>query len=149
MYSPRVIAERTRKLEKKLGLTLTRHTVPEIIQQNRRFKELIGDDGRLVRPLSTEEEAWVLNERFLAKLDFRYFATRYAFLLDFTGKLVRFKPNIAQESALQVWADLEERGHPISVQKLKARQLGVSTLTEIAVAHRTQFYSFVNAVVGS
>ena len=149
MYSPRIIAERTRKVEKKLGLTLIRHTVPEIIQQNRRFKELIGDDGRLVRPLSTEEEAWVLNERFLSKLDFRYFASRYAFILDFTGKLVRFKPNIAQEIALQVWADLEERGHSISVQQLKARQLGVSTLTEIAVAHRTQFYSFVNAVVGS
>src|SRR5882672_1551936 len=149
MYSPKIIAERTIKGERKLGFTFKRHTVKEIIEQNRRLNELIGDDGRLVRPLSTEEEEWILNERSLCKIDFRYFASNYAFILDFTGGLVRFKPNIAQEIVLQVWAELEEQGRSISIQQLKARQLGVSTLTEIAVAHRAQFYTFVTAVVAS
>lgn len=149
VYSPKIIAERIKKVEKNLGLTLEYHDVREISAQNKRLTELIGDDGRLVRPLSTEEEEWVLNERSLAKLDFRYFCTRYAFILDFGGNLKRFQPNIAQEIALQVWGELEEKGHSISIQQLKARQLGVSTLTEIAVAHRAQFYTYVNAVVGS
>ncbi len=149
MYSAKIIAERCRKVERKLGITLTRHELPEIKQQNKRLNELIGDDGRLIRPLSTEEEEWVLNERFLAKLDFRYFCSRYAFVLNKAGQLVRFSPNIAQEIVLKVWGELEEKLLPISMQQLKARQLGMSTLTEIAVAHRAQFYTFVNAVVAS
>src|SRR6266481_6147257 len=100
MYSAKIIAERCRKVERKLGITLTRHELPEIKQQNKRLNELIGDDGRLIRPLSTEEEEWVLNERFLAKLDFRYFCSRYAFVLNKAGQLVRFSPNIAQEIVL-------------------------------------------------
>ena len=35
------------------------------------------------------------------------------------------------------------------MQQLKARQLGVTTLTELAVAHRVQFHPRVNAVVAS
>lgn len=149
MYSAKVTGQRIAKLSRKLGFELQYHDVREVASQNKRLAELIGDDHRLIRPLSSEEEQWVLNERFLAKLDFRYFATRYAFILDTTGNLIRFKPNIAQEIVLAVWADLEERERPISIQELKARQLGVSTITEIAVAHRAQFYTYVNAVVAS
>src|SRR5260370_41279950 len=109
MYPPKVIAERIVKVERKLGLTLKRHSLKEIKQQNRRLNELIGDDGRLIRPLSTEEEEWVLNERYLAKLDFRYFCSRYAFVLNKAGQLVRFTPNIAQEIVLKVWGELEEK----------------------------------------
>lgn len=149
MYSKKIIAERIKKVEAKLGLTLKYHTVSEVAFANKRLQSLLGDDGRLVRALTTEEEEWIINERTLAKLDFRYFAEKYAYILDFAGNLVRFPTNIAQNITLNIWGELEEQGRPISIQQLKARQLGVSTLTEIAVAHRSQFYTFINAVVGS
>ena len=44
---------------------------------------------------------------------------------------------------------MEINQHAILMLQLKARRLGVSTLTELAVAHRVQFYSNVNAVVAS
>jgi hypothetical protein len=46
-------------------------------------------------------------------------------------------------------ADLEEQGRAIAIMILKARQLGMSTGTEIAVGHRPQFYPQVNATVAS
>jgi len=149
VYSPKVTAEKIKAASKKLGHELTPHTVHEVSQQNRRLNELLGEDGRLIRALTTQEMEWCLNERFLCKLDFRYYITRYFFIRNWSGKLVRFEPNVAQNIVVDIWGTLEEQERAISIQELKARQLGVSTVTEAAVAHRVQFYRQVNAVVAS
>ncbi|HEY0800679.1 MAG TPA: hypothetical protein VGD54_07535, partial [Steroidobacteraceae bacterium] len=76
MYSRSVTAAKVAETSKKVGFTLTEHTVAEVIHQNKRLNELLGDDGRLIRALTTQELEWCLNERYLSKLDFRYFISR-------------------------------------------------------------------------
>ena len=50
---------------------------------------------------------------------------------------------------MKMWADTEELDRAICMIQLKARQLGVSTLCELAVAHRAQFHPNVNGVISS
>lgn len=50
---------------------------------------------------------------------------------------------------LDIWSDLEREGRAIHVLQLKARRLGVSTLSELEVARRVQFNENTNAVVAS
>ena len=149
MYSKVVNAANIKKASKKIGFELTPHTVAEVAQHNRRLNELLGDDGRLIRALTTDEMEWCINERVLSRLDFNYWTTRYAMIRNWEGQLVRFNPNVAQRIVVDIWGSLEEQSRAISIQELKARQLGVSTVTELAVAHRVQFYRQVNAVVAS
>jgi hypothetical protein len=149
MYSKKVNAENIKKASKKIGFELIPHEVHEVARANKRLNELLGDDGRLIRPLTTEEMQWVHNERILSRLDFLYWATRYAFIRTWESTLDRFVPNIAQRMVIEIWGDIELQGRAISTQQLKARQLGISTVTELAVAHRVQFYRHTNAVVAS
>jgi hypothetical protein len=149
MYSKSVTQANVRKASKKLGFSIVPHTIFEVVNANKRLNSLLGDDGRLIRALTSEEMQWVLNERTLCRLDFSYWVQNYAMIRNWEGVLARFSPNIAQRIVIQIWGELEEAQRAISIQQLKARQLGVSTLTELAVAHRVQFYRQVNAVVAS
>lgn len=150
MYSPSVTAERIKKTSRRVGFELKPHSLPEIQEQVKRLNEVVGADNRLIRPLRDDEKQWILNERLLSKCDFRYWASRYAFILWYEGgRIVRFNPNTAQNIVLDVWSDMEDATVAIMIQELKARQLGVSTITELAVAHRTQFYKHTNSLVAS
>jgi hypothetical protein len=76
--------------------------------------------------------------------------TRYAFVRHKeTGQLVLFIPNLAQRIVLSIWAMLEEKGLAITFLSVKARQLGISSLSEMAIAHRVQFQPNINSVVSS
>lgn len=150
MYSQKITAEQVRKVSKQLGFQIEYHSTQQIDEQIKRLNEIVGDDGRLVRTLRDDEKKFIINERWLSKLDFRYFLTRYCFILHFEGgQIIRFNPNIAQSLVLDVWAELEEQKVAIMIQQLKARQLGVTTLTEMAVQHRTQFYKHTNSLIAS
>jgi hypothetical protein len=96
---------------------------------------------------------YIRSERVLCKYDFRYWLERYvkikSTLLSDTEFIVRPRMTVAWQMVLDVWAELEARGSAIMMQQLKARQLGVSTLTELAIAHRVQFYSNINALICS
>lgn len=96
-----------------------------------------------------QEKRWIRNERIMCRLDFQYFATRYAFIRSDDGRLLLFSPNIAQRIIHTMRAENELKQIAIANIDLKARQLGVSTDTEICVQHRAQFYSHTNAVVAS
>lgn len=135
---------------KTLGFQLVYHTREEIDEQVKRLNAIVGSNFVVTRPLFDEEKLWIINERCLSKLDFSYWATRYAWVLHYEGgKIVLFEPNVAQKIVLEVWSELEAAAVAIMIQQLKARQLGVSTLTEIAVQHRTQFYDHTNSLISS
>ncbi len=85
----------------------------------------------------------------MAACSFDYWSSHYAYIRNWGGKLQLFSPNIAQKIAKQIWSDTENQDKAICMLQLKARQLGFSTLCELAVAHRTQFYPNVNGVVAS
>src|ERR1700691_65047 len=120
MYSKVVNAANIKKASKKIGFELTPHTVAEVAQHNRRLNELLGDDGRLIRALTTDEMEWCINERVLSRLDFNYWTTRYAMIRNWEGQLVRFNPNVAQRIVVDIWGSLEEQSRAISIQELKA-----------------------------
>jgi hypothetical protein len=150
MYSKKVTAKKVAEASKRLGFSLEYHDIPTIETQIKRLNEIVGDDGRLTRQLRDDEKQWILNERILSKLDFRYWSASYAFIMHFEGgKIVRFNPNAAQHIALDVWSEMEDRKLAIMIMMLKARQLGMSTITELAVHHRTQFYKHTNSLISS
>lgn len=105
--------------------------------------------GQLLRDLTPEELAWIANERAICTLDFKYWASNYAHIKDKGNRKIGFKPNLAQSYMLDIWGEMEEQQVAIMVQILKARQLGMSTLSELAIAHRVQFHSLVNAIIAS
>ncbi len=104
--------------------------------------------GGLSRKLQPDELRWVRHEQMRCTVDFLY-ALRYARINDYRNQLSAFHPNLAQQIVLNVWAEMEDLELAIMMIQLKARQLGVSTLSELAIAHRNQFYPDVNAVVAS
>src|SRR5262245_1630497 len=101
------------------------------------------------RELTRDEITFIDHERLLCTHDFRYWATHYAYIVTFEKILARFQPNLAQELILDLWGEMDAKRWAIMMIQLKARQLGVSTLTELAVAHRVQFWPDVDAVVAS
>jgi hypothetical protein len=149
MYSKSVTAQKVAEASKKVGFQIEYHSIPHVREESKRLQQISDDEGQLRRPLSSKEQQWILNERILSKLDFRYWQTRYAFIRTVDAKLQRIVPNIAQNILLDTWGMLEEMGRAISMQNNKSRQLGVSTEYELAVAHRVQFYHYTNAVVAS
>ena len=150
MYSPRVIEDMLRDLAHGLGFMPQRHSIAEVVEMNEKFDALWDNDqGRWRRDLIPEENRWISNEIAMSQCSFPYWATRYAYIRTFDERVVRFSPNIAQRILLDVWAEMQAEGLAIIIQNLKARQLGISTLWELAVCHRTSFWPNVNAVVGS
>ncbi len=107
------------------------------------------EQRKLKRPLVQDEADFIQNERRMCALDFRYWATRYAWIVDWEKKPALFSPNIAQQIVIDIWAEDEAAGNAIWMQQLKARQLGVSTLSELNICHRFQFQPYANCVVAS
>jgi len=125
------------------------HTPRQIASATAHFDALLHPEtGDLSRPLTHEEQRFIRNERRLCALDFTYWFN-YARIIDWEKRDAPFVPNVAQRIILSIWGDLERRGRAIMMIQLKARQLGVTTLTELAVAHRVQFHPRSNAVVAS
>lgn len=104
---------------------------------------------RLKRPLDSNEQAWVNNERTLCTLDADYWMSRYAWINDDTNTQIRFTPRKAQRVILNVWGQLEADVFAIMMQLLKARQLGGSTVVELESLRRILFFPDTNGVVGS
>lgn len=154
MYHPQIIQQRITKANKSLGFKLQRHSVQDVLTAIDHFDSLLDDDGELdksQRPkgLTDEEKQWVANERKLVQCDFLYCASRYFKIIDESKSPVLFNPRIPQKMNLSVWAEHELNGWPIEIIQLKARQLGMSLLTELAIAHRIFFWPYTYAIIAS
>lgn len=103
----------------------------------------------LRRNLTPDEQNFVINERLLCALDARYYYANYAWIVNWEKRPSLFKPNVAQSLMIDIWAELERQGRAIHILQLKARRLGVSTLSELEVGRRVQFLPYTNAVVAS
>lgn len=127
--------------------------VAEVKQWVKRLEGAWDAEIGLKRPLTAEEERWILHEIHRCKADFAYWATRYAYIKTKGQELVLFRFLESQELILTKvgraeLASLEGRsGDGVLLQILKARQLGASTLTEAMIAHRVIFYSHTTALV--
>src|SRR4249920_1973331 len=150
MYHPEVTKRAVSRMSEQMRAPLEYHSSEQIESANRHFKTVWDpEERRILRPLEGDEKRWIRNELTLCQLDFRYWCGNYAMIRDWQKRLVTCKLNLAQTICLDIWGDLENKGRSITWQKLKARQLGMSTITELAVAHRTQFYAGVKSIVAS
>ena len=159
MYSARIVKARLAAAFDRLNRHLRpgakplapQYHSPVECQAIRKHLDKIRDPetGHLRRPLTPEEYDWIRNERIICQCDFSYWLSRYAHLRDWRDRVSLIVPNISQRMIISIWGEMEEAQVAILMLQLKARRLGVSTLTELAIAHRTQFYSNVNAVVAS
>lgn len=154
MYDPvitaRAVEEASKDFAVRHGAPLTYHSHAEIEAARALLDDLIDvDRGGLKRNLAPDEIAFISNERALCSLDARYYFSRYATIINWQKQPELFKPNVAQALMIDIWAALEREGRAIHVLQLKARRLGVSTLSELEIARRVQFVPYTNAVVAS
>ncbi len=112
-------------------------------------KKFDDETRQFLTPLTIEEKRWIRTEKLHCTVSFPYWSERYARINDWTNRLSFFTPNIAQKIVLDMWGHLEERELAIMLMQLKARQAGVSTLSELAIEHRIQFNTDVNAAIAS
>lgn len=161
MYDAAIIKQRLFAAQKTIdsgpkqaAFTLARHSPAKVTEWIAHLDGLLNDTGTLDRAkrprgLLPTETQWVRNERILCQNDFLYAASRYFWVIDERKIPVRFTPRLAQIMNLRIWAELEHKQHAIEILQLKARQLGLSTLSELAVAHRVFFWPYTHAVTAS
>lgn len=148
MYAPEITASAVAQANQGREYALTYHGIAQIEAATAHFNDLMDPERGLKRNLTPDEARWIDNERTLCALDFRYYL-QYFWIINWKKEPARFIPNVAQNMMLDIWADLEREARAIHVLQLKARRLGVSTLSEAAVAHRVQFHPYTNAVIAS
>ena len=162
MYHPKIIDRRLSRLadtiRRDLDPAFEFHdfSIPDVAERAESLSKLYDPtSAALIRPLSVDEEAWIRHEINRCKVDFLYWATRYAFLKTKDMSLVRLVPTAVQEVLLRKIADAEfdaingNTGDGIIFSVLKARQLGVSTISEIIIAHRVFFYGHTTALIAA
>jgi hypothetical protein len=152
VYHPQVIKRRIQEIVDRgeVNFRPAYHTTDEVAEVSEHLKRLWDPEGgKLLRALEPWEQQWISNERLLCRCDYLYWATRYAFIRNIEGRMIRYQPNVAQRILHSIRAEHELNAWAIMLQEGKARQLGVSTDSELVVCHRVQFYPHVNAVVGS
>jgi hypothetical protein len=106
--------------------------------------------------LTPDESDFILHERLLSTVDFRYWAERYAVIVKESGDAESLFPLWeSQELFLARVAQLEherfEQQHPdgILINVLKARQLGLSSLAEMILTHRITTQTSVRGLVAA
>lgn len=132
------------------------HSIDEIAERVAyldAFYDPIKDEQ--IAPLGIEETSFIQHELSRSKVDFDYWARRYAMLKDKKMSLIRYNPTAVQHLLLNRIAEEEHKalsgitGEGIILSVLKARQLGVSTISEIIIAHRTFFYGNSTAFIAA
>lgn len=150
MYDPKVTQSAVDAASQKLGWPLVYYSPAQVSTAVSHFADLLDPETHeLKRALTPDEQRFIQNERTLSGLDARYWYSRYARVIHWSKAVVPFHPNIAQEIVLDIWGALERMAFAIMMLQLKARQLGVTTLTEMEVCRRFQFHQRTNAVVAS
>jgi hypothetical protein len=78
------------------------------------------------------------------------YASKNCFIKEFEhNEIIRFEMLTPQRLLYDIICDLELRDAAIEIILLKARQLGMSTLVELLIAHRIFFGYGVNAIIAS
>jgi intein/homing endonuclease len=162
MYSPIIIKQKLDTLQDKISIrpkekqfTLKEHSISEVQAYSNylKSKTIIEGKAKRIENLTQIDINFIENERFLCQNNFLYWATHYAYikskLLDETESIILFQPNIAQKIIHDVWSESELAFCAIMMLYCKARQLGISLVNLLAIAHRVQFFPRINALIAS
>jgi hypothetical protein len=165
MYSPTIIKAKLNALQDKINLrpkaqqfNITYFSIADSLAFTKQLQDRTTCETKnrwhsTISNLTQTDLNFIENQRLICQNDFLYWSTRYAYikskLTDETEHIILFQPNIPQQIVKDIWAETEEKFHAIMMLQLKARQGGISTLNELAIAHRVQFYTRINALVAS
>lgn len=160
MYSPKVVAVRREQVEAALKPLfpkgLREYSTQEVQEFRFGMRDLFDKKGNRTRSLTDREQAFITNERVLGKIDWRYWAERYA-TINLAGQAIGplFPLWETQELILEKFAAIEwdhfSTNHPdgIVVDLLKDRQIGASTMVQSLAAHRITTHTHVNGLLAS
>lgn len=159
MYHPRVVSETRDRLSKHLGVELRDYSLTEVQDYAFEYRDVAwpaGEVAETLQGLPEEYQRYVVNELNLCKVDFRYWATRYCYILaddKRTVPMAELWPS--QERLLSVVGEeeLEQylKGMPpkVKVALLKSRQIGGTVLSEALGAHMIFLQPNAQGVIGS
>jgi hypothetical protein len=163
MYHPHLIIARERAIMRERGMLDTfpkgyipRYSIEESAEYTARLIQIMGEDGQRTRSLTKDEEDFMAATRIRITFDFPYFAERFVWI-DEEGHGLRplYPLWESQKCVLDRIAQIELKhlkdNNPdgILVNVLKARQLGVSTLSEAMVAHRILTRTHTRSLCGA
>jgi hypothetical protein len=105
-----------------------------------RLRGKYDSEGKQLVVPTPEEQHFILSSRLLAKVDFRFFLTRFCLILSDEKRIVPIDPWPSQEKVLKILAEEEHRQQEFGAIKvpvvlLKSRQVGGTVLGEALVAH--------------
>ena len=161
MFHPEVVAEKQHQLETRHadqipGGVLVRHSHDECWAMRDQLNSALDAKGLLARELTPAELTFQIHERWLAAIDYRYWSERWAIVAKETQDAEPLVPRWAsQDLFLDRISGLEyahhRDGHPdgVLINVLKARQLGISTETEVIVAHRATTQTALRGLVAA
>lgn len=161
MYSPVVVAARQALLQRQFASILPdplERIPPSHCHAMKTHLDTVwdADKGEATRPLSQDEQHFVLNEQLLCKIDFSYACERYVYI-NYEGQALRPMYPLWESQRL-ILAELarreEERWrtkHPdgLLCNILKGRQLGASSLCQSMLAHRVLTHGSVRTLIAS
>ena len=155
MYSQKTVEASLKLLEQAMGWEPQYHSVSECDQASDHFNlklerhvEEYGEGKEELLNFNEEELRWIQNESSLCQIDYLYYATRYAFL-NVNNEIIHYVPRLSQRIANDVRAQIEDLEWAIIMMILKARQVGITTDSQVVISHRTMFFPNVVALTGS
>ena len=107
------------------------------------------DDKSPTPAMVKKIKRWVVNERFLSFASGEYFVTRYAKIRAANTQIVHFNFRVAQKIFFSFLAECDDKQIAIQLFILKARQLGVSTVTALFFLQRILYVANTYAVMAS
>lgn len=162
MYSPTLIQHKSDLIEARTGRQLTRRAPSEIDDWLARLSNATDDKGALTRPLTSEEQNFIIVEQMLCAIDFRYWAENYGTIYRdgaFGGGIGRPVFWQSQEIALSRLAAREEQLEAaeragevlegILMVWHKARQLGATMFARLLLMHRMTLTKDFRAISAS
>lgn len=163
MLHPSVIQRNVELIEQKHSIKLLDNPIPKCIKVFEHFQSITYGDGRkryYSRDLTSDPEGtrfkmadwereWIRNEMYMCACSFPYWFYRYFFIKTKEGRIQRPDVLVAQQIYLDILAELDKRQLPILLLILKARQLGMSTVTEAIVLWIALFRRGSHCVIAS
>lgn len=165
MYHPKVVAATIGAQESALGLSLREFTIPEVEEMAYRLRDVdwsLGTEA-ILPSLAEDLQMYILNEKILCPINWRYWSERYCKVVDDYGRLVSVKLFPAQERILSslmeqelaAWERMQEDPNSSQLSAkmrlilVKARQVGGTVAGEDLVAHMTLLYKNTRSIVAS
>jgi hypothetical protein len=160
MLHPQVIARKIQAIEQAKGIKLVEFSVEQSIRMYDHFRSLEQEDGNKISyardgelpenfKYTDEERRWIQNEMYMCACSFRYWFFRYFFIKTLEGHIQRPDVLVAQLIYLDILSELDLAGLPILLLVLKARQLGLSTITEAIILWISIFIGGSKCVIAS